>query len=286
MTALCQGPRETTKRPGFAAPAPACDCHMHVFGPEKTYPYTPDRGYTPPDALVPKYLEVAEALGLKRAVVVQASVYGSDNERTASAVEELGLDRARGIAMVEAGVDRATLQRLDQRGIRGTRFITTIKGGPTIDNLPGVAAKVAEFGWHIEMYVPRKLWQGLFPVLAELPVPVVFDHMGGLPGNVDENDPDMKGLLKLLESGRCWVKLCGYRASLTGHPYADVAPLGRRYVRHALDRCVWGTDWPHTTIDGYMPDDGDLMDLLAQWVPDEAQRRKILVDNPARLYRF
>lgn len=286
MTKLCQGPRTETKRPSFAVPARAVDCHMHIFGPAERYPYTPNRSFTPPDALVPEYLKMIGSLGVERAVVVQASVFGSDNECTASAVETLGLHRARGIAMVEAGIDNAALRRLDARGIRGTRFITTVKGGPSLDNLPGVAAKIADLGWHIEMYVPRHLWQGLFPIIEKLPVDVVFDHMGGVTADIDENDPDMKGILRLLESGKCWVKLCGYRASLTGHPYADVSPLGRRYVKHALERCVWGTDWPHTTLEGYMPDDGDLMDLLATWAPEAAQRQKILVDNPARLYRF
>jgi predicted TIM-barrel fold metal-dependent hydrolase len=188
--------------------------------------------------------------------------------------------------MVDQNVSKETLRELDACGIRGTRFITTVKGGPTIDNLPGVARKIAEFGWHIEMYVPRHLWRDLLPVLKTLPVPVVFDHMGGMSADTTDEDPDLRGILALLELGQCWVKLCGYRASLTGHPYADVTPLGRRFVTRAPERCVWGTDWPHTTLTGYMPDDGDLMDLLLDWAPDEATRRKILVDNPAVLYGF
>lgn len=283
---LCQGPRAETRPPGFELPPLACDCHMHIFGPATRYPYTPERSFTPPDAPSPAYRRVLETLGLERAVVVQASVYGSDNARTVAAIEELGLHRARGIAMVDQDIGTDSLRDLHARGIRGTRFITTVKGGPTLDHLPGVARKIADLGWHIEMYVPRHLWQELFPLLKELPVPVVFDHMGGLSADTGDDDPDLRGILALLESGRCWVKLCGYRASVAGPPYADVEPLAKRFVSRALERCVWGTDWPHTTLTGYMPDDGELMDLLSVWAPDPDSRRRILVDNPAVLYDF
>jgi predicted TIM-barrel fold metal-dependent hydrolase len=259
---------------------------MHIFGPQSHYPYTSPRSFTPHDAPVSDYKRVMDVLGLERAVVVQASVYGSDNRRTADAVEELGRERTRGIAMVEANVSPQTLRDLDSRGIRGTRFITTVKGGPSLDNLPDVAKKIAAFGWHIEMYVPRHLWRELLPKIATLPVPVVFDHMGGLPADVAEDDPDLQGMLRLLESGQCWVKLCGYRASIAGHPYKDVEPLAKRFIARAPERCVWGTDWPHTTLKDDMPDDGDLMNLLAEWAPDADVRRKILVDNPAKLYGF
>ncbi|MEJ8571525.1 amidohydrolase family protein [Microbaculum marinum] len=282
----CIPPRDETKAPKAKAPALSCDCHMHIFGPEADYPYSQQRGFTPPDASPQAYWRMADTLGFQRAVIVQASVYGWDNRRTVQAVEEFGRERARGIVMVNADVDRQTLSDLNDRGIRGTRFITTISGGPTIDNLPGVAAKIAEFGWHIEMYVPRNLWPELLPVVADLPVPVVFDHLGGLSAETDENDPDLLGILRLLESGKCWVKLCGYRASLTGHPYDDVTPLVTRYISTAPERCVWGTDWPHTTLADYMPDDGDLFDQFCGWTSDEAVRTRILVDNPAELYHF
>lgn len=282
----CLPPRQETKKPKLKAPGLACDCHSHIFGPVAKYPYSTNRSFTPPDALIPAYRKMLKTIGVQRTVVVQASVYGSDNRCTAAAVMAMGPQRARGIAMVDANVTRDALRELDASGIKGTRFITTVKGGPTLDNLPGVAKKVAEFGWHIEMYVPRRLWRDLFPLLKTLPVPVVFDHMGGLSADTGDNDPDLKGILALLDTGKCWVKLCGYRASLAGHPYADVAPLGRRFAARAPERCVWGTDWPHTTLADYMPDDGELMDLLLDWAPDEAARKKILVDNPAALYGF
>lgn len=282
----CIPPRAETTPPRTKAPPLSCDCHMHIFGPESDFPYARNRGFTPPDTSESDWWKMAGTLGLERTVVVQASVYGTDNRRTVKAVENFGMDRARGIVMVDESVDPGELRDLDERGVRGTRFITTIAGGPTIENLPGVARKVADVGWHIEMYVPRDLWPALLPVVADLPVPVVFDHLGSLSVDLDENDPDLLGILRLLESGKCWVKLCGYRASVSGPPYSDVEWLARRYVTAAPDRCVWGTDWPHTTLVDDMPDDGDLFDLLCDWVPDGTVRKQILVDNPAKLYGF
>ncbi|MCS0494469.1 amidohydrolase family protein [Ancylobacter sp. MQZ15Z-1] len=282
----CQGPRETTRPPSFAVPPLACDCHSHILGPVERYPYVENRSFTPPDASPQAYLAMLGALGIERMVVVQPSVYGADNRRTADAVGELGVGRARGVAMVGQNVDAAELRALDDAGIRATRFITTAGGGPSLDNLPGVARKVAEVGWHIEMYVPLDTWPKVLPVIETLPVSVVFDHMGGLKADVPDDDPILGQILRLLDTGRHWVKLCGYRNSQTGYPYGDVTPLARRFVERVPERCVWGTDWPHTAIKGRMPDDGELLDLLGEWVPDVDTRKRILVDNPARLYRF
>jgi predicted TIM-barrel fold metal-dependent hydrolase len=188
----CQPPRAGTKKPDFAVPKNACDCHSHIFGPVDKYPYTANRSFTPPDALIPDYFKMLKALGVERTVVVQASVHGSDNRCTVDAVKEMGLHRARGIVMVNQDVSKENLREMDASGVRGTRFITTVKGGPTIEHLPGVAKKIAEFGWHIEMYVPRHLWRELLPVLKTLPVPVVFDHMGGMLADTPESDPDLQ----------------------------------------------------------------------------------------------
>jgi predicted TIM-barrel fold metal-dependent hydrolase len=227
-----------------------------------------------------------DTLGIDRMVVVQASVYGSDNRRTVDAVAEIGLDRARGVAMVPGDVSPAELQRLDDAGIRATRFITFARGGPTIDQLPEVAKAVAPFGWHIEMYLPLAQWEQILPIVKDLPVPVVFDHMGGASAGTDDSNPVVKAMLRLLEAERAWVKLTGYRGSLAGHPYSDVRDLCGMFASAVPERCVWGSDWPHTNVEGHMPDDGELLDLLTDWAPDEATRKRILVDNPAKLYRF
>jgi predicted TIM-barrel fold metal-dependent hydrolase len=283
---LCQGPKAATRAPRLAAPALACDCHAHIIGPGTDYPLVANRSFTPPDASVDQFLGMLGTLGLARMVIVQPSVYGTDNRRTVDAVQSLGVKRARGVAMVGADVTLAELRALDDAGIRATRFITTAVGGPSLDQLPAVAHKVAEVGWHIEMYVPLTTLPSVLPVVRALPVPVVFDHMGGLPAATDANDPLLAEILRLLESGKHWVKLCGYRNSGAGYPYADVVTLARRLVGAAPERCVWGTDWPHTAISGHMPEDAELLDLLADWVPDAAPRKRILVDNPAALYRF
>jgi predicted TIM-barrel fold metal-dependent hydrolase len=283
---LCAPPRATTTPPKIKAPALSCDCHSHILGPTDRYPYVAERSFTPPDATEAAYLRMLGTLGIERMVVVQASVYGTDNTRVEAAVETLGSDRACGVAMVDHDVDAATLRHLDSRGIRATRFITTAKGGPGLDSLPEVARRVAPFGWHIEMYVPPAVWPDLLPVIDTLPVPVVFDHMAAMRADVDPADPVFTDVLRKLESGKHWVKLTGYRPSVTGYPYADVAPLAALFLRHAPDRCVWGTDWPHTNLTERMPDDGELLDLLTDWAPDEALRHKVLVENPAKLYRF
>ena len=286
MTTLCQPPRAVIKKPSIKVPPLSCDSHAHVLGPPSKYSYVPNRSYTPPDALPSDFLRMLDVLGIERMVVVQASCYGEDNRRTIDAVRELGVHRARGVVMVSATIAENELQAMDDAGVRATRFITTAKGGPTLDQLKDVAARVAPFGWPIEMYIPISAWPEVLPIVERLPVPVVFDHMGGMMANTPPNDPVFKRIVALLESGRCWTKLTGYRPSVAGPPYADVAPLARYIIAHAPDRCVWGSDWPHTNIEGYMPDDGELLDQLGTWVDDEAALKKILVDNPAKLYRF
>jgi len=282
----CQPPRALVKKPALAVPPLACDCHAHILGPPVRYPYVPNRSYTPPDALPSDYLRMLGTLGLERMVVVQASCYGEDNRRTIDAVKELGLHRARGVVMVGAGIAKSELQAMHDAGVRATRFITTAKGGPTLDQLNDVAARVAPFGWAIEMYIPTSAWPDVLPVVEKLPVPVVFDHMAGMMANTLHGDPVFKRIMALLESGRCWTKLTGYRPSVAGPPYDDVGPLARYFIARAPDRCVWGTDWPHTNLEGHMPDDGDLLDQLGTWVDDAATLKKILVDNPATLYKF
>jgi predicted TIM-barrel fold metal-dependent hydrolase len=286
MTTLCQPPRAAINRPKLKVPPLSCDSHAHVLGPPSQYPYVANRSYTPPDALPSDFLRMLGVLGIERMVVVQASCYGEDNRRTIDAVQELGVHCARGVVMVGAGIGERELAAMHEKGVRATRFITTAKGGPTLDQLADVAARVAPFGWAIEMYIPTSAWPEVLPVVEKLPVPVVFDHIGGMMADTPKDDAVFRRIVALLEGGRCWTKLTGYRPSVAGPPYADVAPLARYVISRAPDRCVWGSDWPHTNIEGYMPDDGDLLDQLGTWVDDETTLHKILVDNPARLYQF
>ncbi len=278
--------RDTTSAPTIKAPPGACDCHAHIFGPATRFGFAEGRSYTPPDASREEYLAMLATLGIDRMVIVQPSVYGFDNTCTTEAVEAFGTNRARSIVMIQPGISDAELRRLHDTGARGVRFITVSPGGGSLDQLHDVARRIAPFGWHIQMYVPSQTWHELASIVQDLPVPVVMDHMAGITANEGESDAGFSAVLRLLDTGRFWVKLSGYRASVAGHPYNDVAPLARRLASSVPDRCVWGTDWPHPNMHEHMPDDGALLDLLAAWVPEEAARYRILVDNPARLYGF
>jgi predicted TIM-barrel fold metal-dependent hydrolase len=286
MSELCQAPREVTRKPKLVAPKGACDTHLHIFGDPARYPFTPQRSYTPPVCDEAAYLRMAQTIGIERMVVVQASVHGFDNSCTLDAVTNFGLDRARAIVQISADTPDAELKEMHERGARGVRFITFAAGGAPLDQLKGVARKIAPYGWHIQMYVQPDKWGELGPIVRDLPVEVVLDHLGGFSATTSQNDPAFVTVLKLLETRKAWVKLAGYRASVAGHPFDDVAWLAKALIACAPERCVWGSDWPHPHLPDYMPDDGDLLDLLLDWAPDEAVRARILADNPARLYGF
>jgi predicted TIM-barrel fold metal-dependent hydrolase len=278
--------RDETKAPSFAVPAGACDCHAHVFGDPMRFPFIEERSYTPPPALEDQYLTMLGRLGIERMVIVQPSVYGFDNSCTLAAVAAFGAHRARAVAMFDASLSDAELRKLDAAGVRGVRFITLAKGGAPLAQLESVAARIAPLGWHIQAYLTPDIWRQLAPVIVQLPVPVVMDHMAQLTPDCASDDPDLQAILGLLESGRVWIKVIPYRVSLAGPPYRDVMPLAKTFASHAPERCLWGSDWPHPHLLDYMPDDGELLDLLPEWAPDEKLRKRVLVDNPAFLYGF
>lgn len=287
MTRPCPGPRAVTSRPHWTPPPGAADCHMHIFGPYDRYPLSPGRGYTPPEASIAMYREMLATIGLQRTVVVQPSVYGTENAVTLDAVAALGRDRARAVVVVDESFDLAALRAMGERGACGVRFNAVSGNGTPLEQLEALAGKLAALGWHLQLYAHAGEMVALEPVLARLPCPLVIDHMGGVKaaeGGVA--NPGFRALIRLLERG-AWAKLCGYRSS-GGAPYADVAAMARTMIAAAPERCVWGTDWPHPSLPGpeQVPDDGVLLDTLGAWAPREAQRQAILVDNPARLYGF
>lgn len=275
----------TTRPPQQRAPALSCDSHFHIFGPYDKFPLSEGRTYNPPPALVPAYLALAEALGLQRMVVVQASVCGTDNAVTLDAIAQFGLDRARGVAVIDDGFDDAALLRLHDQGIRGVRFNMVSGNGTPEDQLEALARRVAPLGWHIQIYADGAKLQAIAPVLAGLPVEVVIDHCGGVMADLGTGHPQFQALLRLLDSGRAWVKVCSYRASSVGAPFTDVEANVKALVAAAPERCVWGTDWPHPQMDP-VPEAGLLLDQLFAWVPEEAVREKVLVGNAGRLYGF
>jgi predicted TIM-barrel fold metal-dependent hydrolase len=272
--------------PREQAPPLSCDCHFHIFGPFDDYKLSPGRTYTPDEALVPDYLAMAARVGLQRCVVVQASVYGTDNAVTLDAVQQFGRDRARAVAVIDDGFDVVTLRRMRDAGVRGVRFNLVSGNGTPIEQLENLARRIAPLDWHLQLYAGGEALEALAPKLPTLPVPVVIDHIGGVKAALGTGHTQFQALLRLLESGRAWVKLCGYRASSKGAPWDDVADNVRALAQAAPERCVWGTDWPHSHMEGPRPDAAMLLDQFMEWVPDAAAQRRILVENPARLYGF
>lgn len=283
MTYLVQ--RDVASKPSLVLPRLACDCHAHIFGSPDTYPFAAARGYTPPPAPVSQYLAMAATVGLDRAVIVQPSVYGYDNRCTLDAVGQIGPDRARAVVAVDPGTSKADLAELYARGARGVRFMA---GGDRafLDSLGMLAGRLADLGMHIQLYVRPAIWQQMLPVPHAAGVHVVLDHVAHLTADQAAEARNIDALLAALDGGLTWVKLSQYKASLTNHPYHDTTPLAARLATHAPERCVWGTDWPHPNLTGHMPDDGELVELIADWAPDPALRKRILVDNPAELYGF
>lgn len=278
--------RTTFKKPSFAVPKGATDCHCHIVGDVKKYPQAPNRSFDAMPASEEEYLNLMATLGLDRTVIVHPSFYGFDNSCTLAAISAFGQKRARGICVVEADVGINRLRELNAGGFRGVRFITFAAGGLNIDSLPDVAKKIAPLGWHVQAYIASDMLSKLEPTIKALPCDIVLDHMADIQADMNTNHPAFQAVLRLLGTGRCWVKLSGYRSSKAGYPYSDVAWIAKAFIAHAPDRCVWGTDWPHPRVAKHMPDDGELLDLVADWAPDAKVRQKILSDNPKALYGF
>ena len=272
-------------KPRRKPPAGACDCHAHVIGSTARHPLAEVRAYTPPDALLEDYEALLAALGFERAVIVQPSVYGYDNACTLEAVRALG-PRGRAVVVVDPAASDAELAEMAAAGACGLRFNLVTPGGFGAAALEPMAARAAALGWHVQLYVDTAQLVELAPRIAALPCPVAIDHMGQPDLKAGTEQPGFRTLLELLVAGRVWVKLSGaYRIDPSvGH--AAAAPFARALINAAPDRCVWGTDWPHTRCEIDPPDDGQLLNQLADWAPDEALWRAILVDNPAKLYGF
>ena len=274
-----------TRPPKQKAPPLTCDCHFHIFGPYDRYPLSPGRMYDPPEALVPSYLEMAGQVGIERMVVVQASVSGTDNAVTLDAVRQFGSHRARAVVVIDDSFDDAALRAMHDQGVRGVRFNMVSGNGTPEDQLVALARRLAPLGWHIQIYAEGEKLEAIAPLLATLPVDVVIDHSGGVKAGLGTAHPQFQALLRLLDSGRAWVKVCSYRVSSTGQPWEDSAPNVRALVANAPERCIWGTDWPHPQMNP-APEASILLDQFIEWVPDATVRHRILVDNPGRLYGF
>jgi len=283
----CPAPDPDTRPPDLSVPAKACDSHAHVFGPSDVYPYDPGRSYTPPDAAYADYRKMLDILGVQRACLVQPSVHGTDNTAMLDALKRSG-GAFRGIAVVEGGVTDAELQRLHDGGVRGLRINLQFDGRDALEGLDRTAERIAPMGWHLQFLADIANFADVLSRLRRLPVDVLFDHLGHMPTAHGLDARPFRDLLAMMGDGRCWVKLSGpYRTSREpGVPFSDTLPFVRALVAAAPERVVWGTDWPHPHLEIPMVNDGDLMDLLADWVPDDGARDRVLVENPARLFGF
>lgn len=278
------------RKPRIAVPPRACDCHAHVFGPGDTYPFIPHGLYTPADALGHEYRHMLDALGVERGVLVQPSIYGTDNQAMLDTMAK-DPERLRGIAVLPFNVADTEIERLNGLGVRGIRCnivdLKFNKGVLALDELRGLAERIRDYGWHVEFLMHVNEFPSLEEQLRDFPVDVVFGHLGYVPTGEGLETAGFRGLLRLMEAGKAWVKLTApYRLTLSAMPYPDTAAFARKLVETAPERLLWGSDWPHTYIKTAMPNDGDLMDLFGEWVANEATRRRILVDNPERLYGF
>lgn len=287
---LCAGPDPDTRRPRLRLPPGSCDTHAHVFGPAARYPYAPGRIYTPPDAPPAAYRRMLSVLGVQRSVLVQPSVYGTDNRAMLDAIAA-SAGAMRGIAVVDEAVSDAELGRLHGIGVRGIRFnvvdVAVDRGVLPMRTVRRLAERIRPLGWHVQLLVHVDDFPELEAMLAAFPTDVVIDHFGYMSTARGLADPGFQGLLRLLGSGRGWVKLTApYRISAQAMPYPDVIPCAHALVEANPERILWGTDWPHAKHEGPMPNDGEMCERLADWIPDERRRHLALVDNPARLYGF
>jgi predicted TIM-barrel fold metal-dependent hydrolase len=285
---LCAGPDPNPRQPRVVLPPLACDCHAHIFGPRAVYPYSPKRIYTPPDAPLASYLKLLGVLGVERMVLVQPSVYGSDNRVMVNAMMELGA-RCRGVAVVEDDVSDAELERLHAAGVRGVRInvvdVAEDKGVIPMAPLRRMAERIRPLGWHVEFLMHADEFPRLDQLFGNFPVPIVLGHLGYMRTDKGLANAGFQALLALMHEQRAWVKLTGpYRIAVSEMPYPDVTPYAHALIAAAPGQVIWGTDWPHPKHDKAMPNDGEMCDRLLEWVPDAALRRRVLAENPARLY--
>lgn len=287
MTFACLGPDPQIAPVAFDMPKGATDTHAHVIGLPPDYPFVENRSYTPPEAPLAAYKAMHTALGIERAVLVTVSVHGTDNRTTLEGIAGYG-PNARGIAVVDADVTDSELQRLHDGGIRGLRLNVLFGGGVGLQAFPPLAARIRDLGWHIQLLIDvSENLDGLAGYIRTMGVTVVVDHMGHMAVEKGLDHPGFRLLRDLVAEGHAWVKLSGCDRISTAHPdYRDAIPFAQALIEAGPGRMVWGTDWPHVSKRAHMPNDGTLLNRLADFAPDAGMRRAILVDNPARLYGF
>jgi len=283
----------------FAVPPGACDCHTHIHGDPALYPMFAGRTYTPEPALPEEMARLHKALHMQRVVVVTPSIYGTDNTSSLYGMKARGAN-ARGVGVIDNRTTESELDTMGQLGVRGIRLNLATGGvnDPAVgrQRLQAAFARMKPRNWHVQMNTNLAMISGIKEAVSAAPVPVVFDHFGGAQAVLGPQQPGFSDLVELVRSGKAYVKIsAAYRSSKNGPDFADVAPLAQALIAANADRILWGTDWPHPNGAGgsvnhispfFQIDDGRLLNQLPVWAPDAAVRKKILVDNPARLYQF
>ena len=274
------------RRPSFVLPPGTCDAHVHIWGPFDRFPVAQGAPYTPPERNRDDLRALHERLGVQRAVIVQTTVYKSDNRAMLDAIAHSG-GAYRGVALVDEGFDDAEYRALHEGGVRGVRFgfVKHLGGVPDLGFLRRTADRLKEMGWHLVLHLDAGDIPDFEDLLRSFTLPVVIDHMGRVPVADGLDQAPFRILLGLLERPNTWVKVSGSeRISAEGPPFRDAVPFARRLIEAAPDRTLWGTDWPHPNV-RWDPDEADLVDLLPAF-GDAAALHRVLVDNPARLYGF
>lgn len=274
--------------PRIALPAGTVDTHIHVFDNSK-YEGQPDGPGLPADALVEHYERVQKWLGIERVVIVQGNAYQFDNRCILDALDHFG-DKARAIVAVGPDSTDADIDAMTARGVRGARIMDILQGAVGLDGLLDVNARIHPFGWHLIVQFDGREMVARVPLLEKIQGDFVIDHTGKFLEPVGIDSPAFRALLGLVDRGNCYVKLAGcYETSIIGPPgFDDVGALAKALVKHAPDRIIWGTNFPHNmaTSAATYPDDVLLLDLVNEWAGSDMNRQKIFVDNPVRLYGF
>jgi predicted TIM-barrel fold metal-dependent hydrolase len=265
-------------------PPGAWDCHVHAIGAQDRFPLTADRSYTPAPAPIERYVDLMSDARIAHAVLVQPSIYGTDNRAMLDALARFPAC-FRAVAVVGRDVEDATLDVMHRHGVRGVRANLLNRGGISLADAIGLAPRLAARGWHLQLQIDVSAFDS-FDALVRLPVPLVVDHFGYMPPGKGADEPGFRRLIDLVACGRCYVKLsAAYRLTAwKDGGYEPVSALARALIAANPARLLWGSDWPHTDVRQDMPDDADLIDLMGTWLPDEALRRAVLVDNPRALY--
>ena len=287
---LCQAPNPEIRSPKIVFPAGAVDCHAHICGPALQFPYAQERIYTPPDATLVQYESLLSMLGIDRAVLVQPSVYGTDNRAMLAALSS-NPNKFRGVAVINPHISDTELETLHHAGVRGIRCnvvdVADKSAGLPMDELKTIAQRIKPLGWHLELLAHVNEFPDLARTFINFPVDLVFGHFGYCHAKYGVHNKGFQGLLELLKENKVWVKMTGpYRICDGDFPYTDMRPLNDEVIKANSKRLIWGSDWPHVMVKKNMPHDADLCDLLGSWASDPSLRKAILSDNPCMLYDF